>query len=538
MSVINFNGVISPTFFTSFATGKVNGAHPSADDTYEYYLANEAVFEFTLEVPTATGVVVITRHATAADPLYDKARPCYICDPTPSAALEKLADAVKGNTLVPATLKSVKVWVKPFFLEILRLMTRTEPDTFTLARPDAASKAAVEKSFNHEFKGDVGIVSHPADVVKEIKEIPCDLSGVTVFPPSGPGLPPRVALSVIMRIKERLSVHDRDEVARIFIAADYSKIYKHAKTTGRAIWFMDVPPTGIEIELRQWERNVAHYLWNHTSLQRGDAIFKEIVAAGVAAAAAGKSTLEIVKIVRDEIDARLITANHWGQRREDRLTETYQRKLSDVFGAIHQKQFFMASPVAWLRNLASKRPQENLLGLAPGVGLQNGQRVLISLQWGVGHCQEHASVSFEVLAAIMNAGHLAKFGNIILSGNANIDHTFVVGGLKSPVLFQTRRSKEFFREARADDINVFDLRDALIASGADGFVCDPYLAPSEIPPTCKGLLAKLNDKEHAARLIADKTIADLRTDFLLHANEHPPRPSGPPPVTVLGLKGL
>lgn len=540
MSVINFNGLISPTFFTSFQTIKVAGAHASADDKYDYYVANEAIFEFRLEVQTPSGVVVVERHASAKEPLYDKTRPCYICDPTPAATLEKLVDAVKGNQLAKATIRSLKLWVKPFFLETLRLLTRTDADTFTLARPDAASKTAVEGSFNHQFKGDDGIVSHPKDVVKEIKEIPCDLSGVTVVPPVTAGDPPRVALSVVMRIKDRLPASDRDEVARLLIAADYTKIYKHAKTKGRNSWFNGNPVVGIEIELKQWEKNLAHYLWNHTSLTRGQAIFDEIVAAGVTAAAAGKSTVDIVKIVRDEIDARLVTANHWGQRREDRFKETYQRKLSDVYGAIHEKQFFMASPVAWLRNLGIEAQQRLLLDAAPNTAYTPFDRMRVSLQWGVGHCQEHANVSFNVLAAIMNAGHAAKFGVIVLSGNANIDHAFVVGGFTSPDVFTTRLSKDFYTDAKKQDIGIFNLRDALaVSKGQAGFVCDPYLDPSAQAVTCERLLAKINDKDHSSRLLADKkTLADFRTDFLSHVDEHPARPAGPPPLKLLGERGL
>src|SRR5262249_58242310 len=118
----------------------------------------------------------------------------------------------------------------------------------------------------------------------------------------------------------------------------------------RQPWFSTpgVAPTGIEREMMQGEKNVAHFLWNHTSLDRGDKIFREVVDAGKAAAG-GKTALEAVKVVRDDIDARLITANHSGQRREDRVTETYQRKLSDVLGAIHQSQWLMSSPVSWHR---------------------------------------------------------------------------------------------------------------------------------------------------------------------------------------------
>ncbi len=538
MGVINFNGQISPTFFASFRTFKAPGCHRTADDTPDYFLANEAVFEFRLEVQTPGGVVVVERHATAKDPLYDKTRPCYVCDPTPAAALEKLADAVKGNKTAPASLKSVKVWLKPFFLELVKLMTREDADSFTLARPDPASKTAMEGSFNHRFQGDVGIVSHPDDVKKEIQEIPCELTGVTVFPPSAPGQPPRVALSVIMRIREKLSRADCNDVARIFIAADYTKIYKFGKTKGRKPWFAGNPATGIEAELKGWEKNVARFLFNHTSMNRGDKIFKEIVAAGTAAAAAGKTTLEIVKVVRDEIDARLITANHWGQRREDRVTETYQRKLSDVLGAIHQSQFFMASPVAWLRNLQKGSLQQAFLGTAaPGTDWAIEEQVAVALQWGVGHCGEHCDTSFQVLKAIMNAGHAAKFDTIVSSGNANVDHAFVVGGFKVTAVASTTLSKEFYLDAKGDTIDVFDLKKALAASGTDGFVLDPYLAPGEIAATCKGLLAKLNDKSRAARRLRDGTIADCRTDHLRHNGQHPATPA-PTRTVEFGLRGL
>ncbi len=77
---------------------------------------------------------MVERHATAKTPLLAKARTCYICDPTPSAALEKLVDAVKGQSARQGDAQSVKVWVKPFFLETLKLLTRADADTFTLAR--------------------------------------------------------------------------------------------------------------------------------------------------------------------------------------------------------------------------------------------------------------------------------------------------------------------------------------------------------------------------------------------------------------------
>ena len=168
--------------------------------------------------------------------------------------------------------------------------------------------------------------------------------------------------------------------------------------------------------------------------------------------------------------------------------------------------------------------------------------MVISLQWGLGHCGEHASASFQVLAAIMNAGHAAKFETVIRGGNANIDHAFVVGGFKAPQVMSTRLSKDFYLGAMDNDIMIFDLRDELaINPGKDGFVCDPYLAPEEQRATCKALLQKLNDKDHEKRKIHDKTIVDVRTDCLLFTAQHPPRPASPPappPTKVLGMKGL
>ena len=93
MGVINFNGLISPTLFTSFVSRKAAGAHRTADASYTYFLENDAVFEFRLEVQTSAGVVTVERHASAKNPLYDKTRPCYICDETPADAHRLVVDA-------------------------------------------------------------------------------------------------------------------------------------------------------------------------------------------------------------------------------------------------------------------------------------------------------------------------------------------------------------------------------------------------------------------------------------------------------------
>jgi hypothetical protein len=565
VSEIDYDGTISPSVLMTFQTIKVAGTHATADENYVYSVANSLVHEFRLEVQTPGGVVAIERHATAKNALYDNERFAYICDPTPAAALQKVVDALKAASTAKASVKSLKLWVKPFFLEMLKLLTRTDADSFTLARPDAASKTAIEGSFKHVFvkdqqKKDVGIVTHPANVAKEIKEMPAELLSITVEPPLKKKGAPRVVLWVALRIKEaaaanKITAAERDEAARLFMAADYTKIYAHGKTIGRSPWYTPggASATGIERELKQWERNVAHYLWNHTSIDRGKKIAAEVVDAGKNAAGAGKSVLDVVQIVRDEIDARLITANHWGQDREDRVKEEYQRKLSDLFGAIHQAQFQMASPVAWLRavtdhgELTAAKPGArkaflNVDHTAPPVTIEDV--VGLAVQWGVGHCGEHSKVSWVVMRQIMNAGHQAKFVTIIHSGNANVDHAFVVGGFRIPKLIKTILSKDYFIGSKGNDANVFDLREAL-SGGQDGFILDPYLAPSQIPTTCKALLDKLNEESRKARPLAshgpnEPATADARTDFLAvnELGQHPPGPKPPEEFKQGPLRGL
>jgi hypothetical protein len=534
MSKITFSGAIQPTVFFAYQSVKVPGARPTADEFYTYVMANEAVFQFSFEVTTATGVVTISRSADEKNPKFDAEHRAYICEPTSAAVLNAIADASETK-VAPATLKSVKVWLKPFFFEMLKLLTRTAADTFNLARPDASSAKAVEDSFSHSLKGDKVSVTHPANFQREIKEIPCDVTGVNIQPAAVAGQPPRVTLFVVMRVRDRLPPADRDEVVRILIAADYSKIYKFGKSVRPNAWFATetrVPPvaaTGIEKSLKVWEKNVAHYLWNHTSFDRAEKIKKEIIDRAITNM--GKSQLEVVQGIRDDIDARMVTANHWGDLREDFKTERYQRKLSDVFGAIHQSQFLLASPVALIRFLSTRAGQVVLLDIdvAKTVNLTLDEEATFALAWGVGHCGEHSKVSYSVVRALMNAGNAAKFASLILTGNANVDHAFVVGGLRVSKVIHTRFTREAFKGAPAGtNVDVWDLREELAKNpGIDGFVLDPYLAPTRQARTAKELLSRLNGPSRGVK----------RTDVLSFREQHPPGPA-PAEVTSFNLKGL
>ena len=118
------------------------------------------------------------------------------------------------------------------------------------------------------------------------------------------------------------------------------------------------------------------------------------------------------------------------------------------------------------------------------------------LQMGMAHCGEHSHVAYLSLRDVMladNGKHASLLGSIVLSGQANEDHAFVLGGIRpTKVIRTTARSSTNGQAKVGETIDVWNLRDARMASGAEGFVGDPYLDPSQIGDTARELLAQLN----------------------------------------------
>ncbi|BBO87059.1 hypothetical protein DSCOOX_02390 [Desulfosarcina ovata subsp. ovata] len=114
----------------------------------------------------------------------------------------------------------------------------------------------------------------------------------------------------------------------------------------------------------------------------------------------------------------------------------------------------------------------------------------------------------------------ALLGSIVKSGNANIDHAFVVGGLRPREIIETTiRSSRNSSGSVGEAIDVWNLRDALTDAGAgtDGYVCDPYLDPSQIAQTARALLASLNSSRRRSR--------HKDTDFLWYGDVFPATPA-------------
>lgn len=261
------------------------------------------------------------------------------------------------------------------------------------------------------------------------------------------------------------------ELMRKLMAMDWSKLARFGK-----------PKSGRN-DVGIWTENIPLYLLNHTDIGRGERFRQAIFARHV-----GKAPQRLTVDLRNDLDLHLITASHWGQKREDLITERHQRLLSDLFGTLHQ-QAWLSSPVFMARELVKRT-----------IGSDLDKIAALALQYGTGHCGEHSICSFSTLRSIMQApGN--KVRTVILSGNANIDHAFVV----------------------------FNLRQAIAGNPpGTGFVLDPYLDKSEMKPSAEELLTALNRKERV------KNGKD--TDFLAFNGIHPlprlPKPTGSPDLDL------
>lgn len=515
---ISYSGTVQPAVWLSFKADKVSGAHSVGNANVSYHVANESLTRFDLRVVTTSPnrTFTITREATRRNRRFSSRLNTYLADPVNTDLLNQIIDAHNRLTADPNALRmflNVRIWYKPFFREMLKFMTRTASDTNSLANP-GGDQAAVENSFTHTRSGSRTRITHP-NHTDNVRDIPTILTGVDVTPAPRSGRPPRVKIYLYMKIKESLNAADQANATRVFMAADYSKIYRYGRHPGtrRRPWFGDgtgdtratpnsgaAAPTGIEVCLKVWEMNVQNYLMNHVDLTRGERIRQAMVTSAQAGIA--RPQAQVVRGVRDDIDRRLVTANHWGDLREDWITEQYQRKLSDLFGAIHQRQWY-ASPVSFYREMAK------------ALRFNVDTRTQLVLQYGTGHCGEHAVVAFSVIRQLMRNGHTAKFQHVIYTGNSNIDHAFVVGGIRPTERLRVRRQHSFRPYHAGDQATLFDLRAALAASpGVDGFVLDPYLAPSRQASTARALLTALNARRRGRK----------RTDHLSYSTGglHPP----------------
>ncbi|MBN9685947.1 MULTISPECIES: hypothetical protein [unclassified Corallococcus] len=477
MGVINYAGSLSAAVILTWQGETVANAISTTLKKFPYTLANESVTEFVITATTSAKNVVLTRKATKTHRFFDDALNTYTTLPTSGIDIE---DLVAAGTRASCTIDLTFTYAR-FFDAMLEQMTLTGPALNNLANP-RDSKAILDTFTHSASAGKISIDYKTA--TQSLKSLPCRLVKSDVKPGLA-GKPPAVTLTFELDFLNGID-SVRREAMRKLIAMDWSKIAK-----------LGTDAAASKPEIQLWRQSVFAYLVNYSDLSRGEQFRASLVNRHK-----GKSAVALATDLRDDIDGLVVTANHWGQAREDLKTERHQRLLSDLFGTLHQSTW-VSSPVSFIRNIRKS------FRLSPEQG------AALVLQYGAGHCGEHAQVSFSVLSDIIKTPG-TQISHAVFTGNANIDHAFVVYDLDVDTVVHTlATAANNSRVNKGGEIAVWNLRDAISRNAPRrGFVMDPYLDKSVMKPTADALLAALNNKSRKA------SVKD--TDFLAFAEEYPP----------------
>ncbi len=473
MGVVNYAGDVSVAVVLLFKGEVVSGALGSSS-SYRYVIANESVTEFELRGQLGATVHRIARRAGPGRRLFDESLNTYVSGPVSGVDLDALLDGA------PTWRIDLTFSYRTLFDVLLQHMTADASVTENAANP--ADSARVLSTFTRAASGGGVSISY-ASATERITNLPLTLADKEVRPGSSGG-PPSVKL--VFELDFLTGVDDtKRAMMRKLVAMDWSKLARFGQ-----------PASTLPVYVDTWWVNVFRYLSNHTALDRGRAIFDRIKAANKT-----KTARELSTALRNDIDAWIVTANHWGEARESLTTERHQRLLSDVFGSLHQTAW-LASPVCFLRQLSDSLSEEDAAALV--------------FTWGAGHCGEHAGCSFALLKAIIDETSGREVSHVVFTGNANIDHAFVVYNLDvSTVVRTVTTAANNTRVGGAGQrITVWNLREA-IASNAPkkGYVMDPYLDPSVMRATAEELLDALNN--------ARRRGSRKHTDFLAFDGEYP-----------------
>lgn len=474
MGVVNYAGDLSVAVVLLFRGETVSGALGSS--SHHYAVANESLTEFEIRGQLGATTYRIARRAGAGRRLFDESLNTYVSGPVSGADLDALLD---GS---PTWRIDLTFSYRTFFDVLLEHMTAGGGALENVAKP--ADSSRILSTFTRDASG--GSVSIRYDSATErITNLPLTLADFEVTPGRGGGPP---AVKLVFELDFLTGIDDtKRAMMRKLVAMDWSKLARYGQPAA-------TPPVYVSV----WWNNVYNYLLNGTTLTRGRAIFDQIKSANKARTALALSTS-----LRDNIDSWIVTANHWGEARESLTTERHQRFLSDLFGSLHQSAW-LASPVCFMRELQD----------ALSLSLEDTAALVFT--YGAGHCGEHAICSYTLLKAIIDETGGREVSHVVFTGNANIDHAFVVYNLdvETVVRTVTTASNNTRVGGAGRPIHVWNLREAIAKNDPrKGYVMDPYLDPSVMRATAEELLAAL----HSSR----RRSARKDTDYLAFELEHP-----------------
>jgi hypothetical protein len=517
MAPINFSGKLPVAVVLQWKGETHPNSLTTFFDSFRHVIANDLLSAFTINVAGGSPTT-ITRKATKAKPQFDDALNTYTTDPASGPALDELLAPLIARSAPIACTIDLSITYFTFFDKLLQQMTRTDADLHNLANPN--DSAAILNTFVHSAAGGNITITYK-QTTEKLTGIPCRLVDASVTPRTGkaPGV------KLVFELDFLPADDTKREMMRKLIAMDWSKLARF----GQAITAGKTMSPKVEV----WYNNRNVYVHNRTDIVRASKFLDTISARHET-----KSPKDLASDLRDDIDLHLVTANHWGQAREDMKTERHQRLLSDLFGTLHQK-VYLASPVNCLRQIEALLDAPAINAKArfrPGVPLPGDLYAAMALQYGVGHCGEHAQVSFEALIRIIVLGPAtAQVSVCVRGGLANIDHDFVVYQLQVLDVVRTvptAKNNTRFKNATnpTPPYSVYNLSDAIAANAPrDGFIMDPYLDKTIMKPTAKELLDALNRP--------DRKKAKKHTDWLAFEDEFP-NPKGPAPQPQLTVDDI
>jgi len=476
LGILNFPGPLPVALSFQWESERIANALTKGAARKRHILANESVFELTVTGTVDGRSTSIVHKATPQHRFYDPALNMYTTTPVPGAELERWLDPSSGATFSV----DLSFTLSAFFDVLLAQMTRADEDLHNRANPNDSD--AILSTFKRQVRNDQIIVRYRS-ATQRIQALPCRLVDRDVKPQAHPHPP---AVKLLFEIDFQTGIDAvRREAMRKLIAMDWSGLARFGKK-GAPL------PTYVEV----WKDNVLLFLANQTDMQRA-----ERFRTSIASRHADKSPRQLAVDLRNDIDLHVVTANHWGEAREDFKLERHQALISDLLGTLHQSAW-LASPLYLNRELSRI------------YGLSLDEKAAITLQYGTGHCGEHGCTSFSILRTIM-ATPGTQIDNIVLCGNANIDHGFVLCNLEvTRVIHTTATSSANTRVGVGQDIRVFNLRETLAQNPErEVYVVDPYLDTSMMRPTAAGLLMALHNKKQQRR--------GKDTDFLVFQLQFP-----------------
>jgi hypothetical protein len=520
MALINYKGKIAPLVILLYKGATVPGSildrkelSKATDEfkSFPYLLANDNVEEFAITGKVNNKEYILAAKKSKKVKILGKKAFGYFPLPILGESLNALIESPSTTWKIDLKISFFSF----FYYMIVEMTSRDKSNYNNLANPSASTRKTILDSLNYRWTGKKVQVKYKTQS-KHILNVPMRLDIKKITPNEGEA--PDVILIFTMDLSQENFIKIQRTVMCQLIAADYTSLLNKKSALRREMTLKEkkskkAPLTKLA---EKWHLNIQLYLMNHTDFDRGKQLLNRLYDNSIKL-----TPKQISYKLRDDIDEYLITANHWGQRRENwGGKETYQRILSDAFGAIDQSQWWV-SPVGILRHMIkwlNKKFEEK--------GLQKlalvDQASLI-IQCGTANCGDHAFVSLVILGSMAKSGR-SDLEDVINSGQANVDHQFVVYGLqiaefitttvRSPL--NTTKNPDTGDPIKiGDETKVWDLKEAIESNkwlNRKGYIMDPYLDPKEIGRTAEELLNK----------ILRNKIEKKRTHFLAYFDKYPP----------------